>query len=33
MKIGFIGAGRAGCGLGKYLTTKQNQADIRITGY
>ena len=33
MKIGFIGAGRAGCGLGKYLTTKQDQADIRITGY
>lgn len=33
MKIGFIGAGRAGCCLGKYLETKQEKADVQITGY
>lgn len=33
MKIGFIGAGRAGCGVGKYLCTKKEQAKLQITGY
>lgn len=33
MKIGFVGAGRAGCSLGKYFTTKAAQADITVTGY
>ena len=33
MKIGFVGAGRAGCSLGKYFTTKASQADITVTGY
>lgn len=33
MKIGFIGAGRAGCSLGKYLETMQEKADVQITGY
>ena len=33
MKIGFVGAGRAGCSLGKYFTTKALQADITVTGY
>ena len=33
MKIGFIGAGRAGCSLGKYFSTKAGQADISVTGY
>ena len=33
MQIGFIGAGRAGCSLGKYFSVKGKQADIRITGY
>lgn len=33
MKIGFIGAGKAGCSLGKYFASKSSQADIRITGY
>lgn len=33
MKIGFIGAGKAGCSLGKYFASKSSQADIQITGY
>ena len=33
MKIGFVGAGRAGCSLGKYFTTKALQADVTVTGY
>lgn len=33
MKIGFIGAGRAGCSLGKYLETKRSAADVQVTGY
>lgn len=33
MKIGFIGAGKAGCSLGKYFASKASQADIQITGY
>ncbi len=33
MKIGFIGAGKAGCSLGKYFALKAEQADIQVTGY
>ena len=33
MKIGFIGAGKAGCSLGKYFSKKAGQADIQVTGY
>lgn len=33
MKIGFIGAGRAGCGIGKYIQTMQEKTDAQITGY
>lgn len=33
MQIGFIGAGRAGCSLGKYFSIKEGQADIHVTGY
>ncbi len=33
MKIGFIGAGKAGCSLGKYFASRSSQADVRITGY
>lgn len=33
MKIGFIGAGKAGCSLGQYFATKSTQADIQVTGY
>lgn len=33
MKIGFIGAGKAGCSLGKYFSVKAKQAGIRVTGY
>ncbi len=33
MKVGFIGAGRAGCSLGKYFTTKADLADVSVTGY
>lgn len=33
MKVGFIGAGKAGCSLGKYFTTKTAQADIQVSGY
>ena len=32
MKVGFIGAGKAGCSLGKYFS-KQMKADIQVTGY
>lgn len=31
MKIGFIGAGKAGCSLGKYFETKAGK--VQITGY
>ena len=31
MKIGFIGAGRVGCALGKYL--KEKGAGFSLTGY
>lgn len=33
MRIGFIGAGKAGCSLGKYFSSKAQQADILVTGY
>ena len=33
MKIGFVGAGRAGCSLGKYFVRKAAQADVTVTGY
>ncbi len=33
MKIGFIGAGKAGCSLGKYFSGKAAQTDILVTGY
>ncbi|MGN0437663.1 MAG: Rossmann-like and DUF2520 domain-containing protein [Lachnospiraceae bacterium] len=33
MKIGFIGAGRAGCGIGKYFCTKKDQVNVQVTGY
>lgn len=33
MKIGFIGAGKAGCSLGKYFSGKAAQADIQVSGY
>lgn len=33
MKIGFIGAGKAGCSLGKYFSSKAAQAGILVTGY
>lgn len=33
MKIGFVGAGRVGCSLGKYFTRKAAQADVTVTGY
>lgn len=33
MKIGFIGAGRAGCSLGKYFSGKAERAGISVTGY
>lgn len=33
MKIGFIGAGRAGCSLGKYFSGKAEQANVSVTGY
>ncbi|MGN0155142.1 MAG: Rossmann-like and DUF2520 domain-containing protein [Lachnospiraceae bacterium] len=33
MKIGFIGAGKAGCSLGKYFCMKAEQADVEVTGY
>lgn len=33
MKIGFIGAGKAGCSMGKYFQTKAAKSDLQITGY
>lgn len=33
MKIGFIGAGRAGCSLGKYFALHSRQAGLCVTGY
>ncbi len=33
MKISFVGAGRAACGLGKYFCTIKDRADVEITGY
>lgn len=33
MKIGFVGAGRASCSLGKYFQMKGNEAGIQVTGY
>ncbi len=33
MNIGFIGAGKAGCSLGKYFSSKAVQARISVTGY
>lgn len=33
MKIGFVGAGRAGCSLGKYFSVKGTQARLQVTGY
>lgn len=33
MKIGFIGAGKAGCSLGKYFSVKAKQAGIQVAGY
>lgn len=33
MKVGFIGAGKAGCSLGKYFFIKAQQANIQVTGY
>ncbi len=32
MKIGFIGAGKAGCSLGKYFA-EQDDSDLQVTGY
>ena len=33
MKVGFIGAGKAGCSLGKYFSCNTSKADISVTGY
>lgn len=33
MKIGFIGAGKAGCSLGKYFSVKAKQGGIQVAGY
>ena len=33
MKIGFVGAGRAGCSLGKYFAKEAAKAEITVTGY
>lgn len=33
MKIGFIGAGKAGCSLGKYFSVKAGQGQIQVAGY
>lgn len=33
MKIGFIGAGKAGCSLGKYFSEKAGLAETDVTGY
>lgn len=33
MNIGFIGAGRAGCSLGKYFSMKEDKETIQVIGY
>ncbi|MBR1866106.1 MAG: DUF2520 domain-containing protein [Lachnospiraceae bacterium] len=33
MKVGFIGAGKAGCSLGKYFATKADRQELEVTGY
>jgi len=33
VKIGFIGAGKAGCSLGKYFSNKATQVGVLVTGY
>ena len=33
MKIGFIGAGKVGFSLGKYLQNNCSQNDVEIVGY
>lgn len=33
MKVGFIGAGKAGCSLGKYFSVKADVKDFLVTGY
>ena len=33
MRIGFIGAGKAGCSMGKYFSEKALQANIQVSGY
>ncbi len=33
MKVGFIGAGRAGCSLGRYFADKAGQAGMQVAGY
>ncbi len=33
MKIGFIGAGKAGCSLGKYFAVYGNAAGLEVSGY
>ena len=33
MKIGFIGAGKAGCSLGKYFAIHNTSANVEVSGY
>lgn len=33
MKVGFVGAGKAGCSLGRYFAMKGGVAGIEVTGY
>ena len=33
MKVGFIGAGKAGCSLGRYFAVKGSVAELFVTGY
>lgn len=33
MKVGFIGAGRAGCSLGKYFAVRADRHELQVTGY
>lgn len=33
MKIGFVGAGKAGCSLGKYFSEYGKMANVQVTGY
>lgn len=33
MKVGFIGAGKAGCSLGRYFSVKGSVAELFLTGY